>query len=241
MTHIKPIPSKSGSKKEQVEQMFDSISPKYDFLNHFLSVGIDNIWRRKCVNTLREVNPKTILDVATGTGDLAIACLKLKPSKVTGLDLSAGMLEKGKEKMKKKGYDDIISMQKGDSENLPFEDNSFDATTVGFGVRNFENLEKGISEIHRVIKSGGKLAVLEFSKPTNPIFKAVYNLYFLKILPLFGKVFSKSNSAYTYLPKSVQAFPDGQDFLDVLEKCGFTNTKATPLTLGICTIYTGIK
>lgn len=241
MTQIKPIPSKSGSKKEQVEQMFDSISPKYDFLNHFLSLGIDNIWRRKCVNTLREISPKKILDVATGTGDLAIASLKLNPEQITGLDLSAGMLEKGKEKMKKKGYEGIISMEKGDSENLPFDDNTYDATTVGFGVRNFEDLEKGLKEINRVIRPGGKLAVLEFSKPTNPLFKGLYNFYFLKILPLFGKVFSKSNSAYTYLPKSVQAFPDGKDFLAVLERCGFKNTTATPLTFGICTIYTGIK
>ena len=241
MTHIKPIPTNTNSKKEQVEQMFDSISPKYDFLNHFLSLGIDNIWRRKCVNTLREISPKTILDIATGTGDLAIASLKLNPEKITGLDLSAGMLKKGKEKMIKKGYQDIINMVKGDSENLPFEDNSFDASTVGFGVRNFEDLEKGLLEINRVIKKGGKIAILEFSKPTNPIFKGLYNIYFLKILPLFGKLFSSSNSAYTYLPKSVQAFPDGDSFLEKLNKCGFSNTTATPLTFGICTIYTGIK
>ena len=241
MTHIKPIPTNTNSKKEQVEQMFDSISPKYDFLNHFLSLGIDNIWRKKCVNTLREINPKTILDIATGTGDLAIASLKLNPERITGLDLSAGMLKKGKEKMIKRGYQDIIDMVKGDSENLPFEDNSFDASTVGFGVRNFEDLEKGLLEINRVIKKGGKIAILEFSKPSNPIFKGLYNIYFLKILPLFGKLFSSSNSAYTYLPKSVQAFPDGDTFLEKLNKCGFYNTTATPLTFGICTIYTGIK
>jgi len=241
MTHIKPIPAKTNSKKEQVEEMFDNISPKYDFLNHFLSLGIDNIWRKKCVNTLKVINPKTILDIATGTGDLAIASLKLNPDKVTGLDLSAGMLEKGREKMKKKGFEDTIEMIKGDSENLPFDDNSYDASTVGFGVRNFENLEKGLMEINRVIKKGGKISILEFSRPTNPVFKALYNFYFLRILPLFGKLFSSSNSAYTYLPKSVQAFPDGEDFLKVLNKCGFTNTTATPLTFGICTIYTGIK
>lgn len=241
MTHIKPIPAKTNSKKEQVEEMFDSISPKYDFLNHFLSLGIDNIWRKKCVNKLKEINPKTILDIATGTGDLAIASLVLDPIKITGLDLSAGMLEKGREKMKKRGYQDKIEMVKGDSENLPFDNNSFDASTVGFGVRNFEDLEKGLKEINRVIKKGGKISILEFSKPTNPIFKGLYNFYFLRILPLFGKLFSRSNSAYTYLPKSVQAFPDGKDFLQVLDKCGFSQTTATPLTFGICTIYTGIK
>ena len=241
MSHIKPIPSNSATKKEQVEEMFDSISPKYDFLNHFLSLGIDNIWRKKCVNTLKEINPKNVLDIATGTGDLAIASLKLNPEKITGLDLSAGMLEKGKEKMKKRGYDTIIEMIKGDSENLPFDDNTYDASTVGFGVRNFQDLSLGLNEIYRVLKPGGKIAILEFSKPTNPIFKGLYNFYFLRILPLFGKLFSSSNSAYTYLPKSVQAFPDGDDFLKVLNNCGFKNTTSTPLTFGICSIYTGIK
>lgn len=241
MNQVKPVQSNEASKKEQVEQMFDNISHKYDFLNHFLSLGIDNIWRKKCVNKLKAVNPKNILDVATGTGDLALACLKLNPDSVTGLDLSAGMLEKGREKMKRKGVDDIIKLQKGDSENLPFENDSFDATVVAFGVRNFENLEKGLSEINRVIHKGGMVSILEFSKPTNPIFKAIYNFYFFKILPLFGKIFSKSNSAYTYLPKSVQSFPDGDDFLKVLEKCGFHQTTSSPLTLGICTVYTGIK
>jgi demethylmenaquinone methyltransferase/2-methoxy-6-polyprenyl-1,4-benzoquinol methylase len=241
LTQVKPIPSSDGSKKEQVESMFDSISHKYDFLNRVLSMGTDNIWRKKCVNELKSLKPERILDVATGTGDLAISCLKLKPKSIVGLDLSAGMLEIGKAKMEKKGLSHIIKMMKGDSENLPFEDNRFDAITVGFGVRNFENLEKGLKEMKRVLRTGGKVAILEFSKPTNPVFAALYNFYFHKILPAWGKLVSKSNSAYTYLPNSVEAFPNGKDFLVILESCGYKQVNYKPLTFGICSIYTGIK
>lgn len=238
---VLPYKDKSDAKKKQVAEMFDSISGKYDFLNHFLSLGIDIRWRKKGIKMLSDLQPKQILDIATGTGDFAIESLKLNPEKVIGVDISEGMLNVGREKMKKRGYSEIIDMQSGDSENLHFDDNKFDAVIVAFGVRNFENLEKGLSEMNRVLRPGGRAIILEFSKPTVFPFKQLYNFYFRWILPKIGKVVSKDNAAYTYLPESVNEFPFGDNFLQILKKTGYKNTKCRPLTLGISSIYVGEK
>jgi demethylmenaquinone methyltransferase/2-methoxy-6-polyprenyl-1,4-benzoquinol methylase len=240
-TAVKPYNTEDKSKKEEVAQMFDNISKRYDFLNHFLSLGIDKIWRKKAVKMLREIQPKKILDLATGTGDFAIASLKLNPTEIVGMDISDGMLEVGRVKMKKNGYDSIISMRNGDSENLPFEDNYFDALTVGFGVRNYENLEKGLAEMLRVVRPGGKLVILEFSKPKKFPVKQYYAFHSKYIIPFFGKTISKDSSAYTYLPESVAAFPEGQDFQDILVKLGYKNVGAKLVAGGIATIYFGTK
>ncbi|RUA31973.1 MAG: bifunctional demethylmenaquinone methyltransferase/2-methoxy-6-polyprenyl-1,4-benzoquinol methylase UbiE [Bacteroidetes bacterium] len=238
---VLPYKDKETGKKQQVADMFDNISHKYDFLNHFLSLGIDIRWRKKAIKLLKEIHPKQILDIATGTGDFAIESLKLNPDHVTGVDISEGMLSVGREKLKKRKLDDRITLTSGDSENLPFEDNKFDAIIVAFGVRNFENLEKGLSEMFRVLRPGGKVVVLEFSKPKSFPFKQLYNFYFKNILPTLGKTISKDNAAYTYLPESVKSFPDGKDFTSILDKLGFKDTVCKPLTLGISSIYTGIK
>lgn len=238
---VKPYNEEELSKKEQVARMFDNISPKYDLLNHLLSFGIDIQWRKKAIKLLKATQPKTILDVATGTADFAIQSLSLKPDKVSGVDISEGMLLIGKEKIKKKKLDHIITLEKGDSENLRFEDNNFDAVIVAFGVRNFENLEIGLANMFRVLKKDGKVIILEFSKPTSFPFKQMYNFYFKSILPIIGNVISKDDSAYTYLPESVLAFPQGSKFLEILNKTGFKTTECIPLTFGICSIYTGIK
>lgn len=238
---VKPYNKEDQSKKEEVAEMFNNISKKYDFLNHFLSMGIDKSWRKKAVKILGQVQPKVILDMATGTGDFAIEALKLNPEKVVGVDLSPGMLEMGKEKMVKRGFDNIIDMQIGDSENLSFEDNYFDGYTVGFGVRNFENLEKGLTELLRVLKPGGIGVILEFSKPKKFPIKQGYHLYSHYILPTIGKTVSKDSRAYTYLPESIAAFPEGQDFKDIMAKVGYKNIDAKPVTGGIATIYYGFK
>lgn len=221
--------------------MFNNISGKYDFLNHFLSLGIDRGWRKKAIAELRELQPKLVLDVATGTGDFAIQALSLNPEKVTGVDISEGMLDVGRKKMVERGLASRIELVTGDSENLQFEENKFDAVTVGFGVRNFENLEKGLAEIRRVLRPGGKLVVLEFSRPRRFPMRQLYNFYFKLILPKIGSVISKDKSAYTYLPESVEAFPDGTDFENVLKKVGFKKTTCKPLTFGISSIYTATK
>jgi demethylmenaquinone methyltransferase/2-methoxy-6-polyprenyl-1,4-benzoquinol methylase len=238
---VLPYKDKETGKKQQVADMFDNISHKYDFLNHFLSLGIDIRWRKKAIKLLEEIQPKQILDIATGTGDFAIESLKLNPDHVIGVDISEGMLNVGREKLKKRKLDDRITLTSGDSENLPFEDNKFDAIIVAFGVRNFENLEKGLSEMFRVLRPGGKVVVLEFSKPKSFPFKQLYNFYFKNILPTLGKTISKDNAAYTYLPESVKSFPDGKDFTSILDKLGFKDTICKPLTFGISSIYTGIK
>ena len=238
---VKPYDEEDLGKKEQVALMFDNISPKYDLLNHLLSLGIDIQWRKKAINLLRSSQPKSILDVATGTADFAIQSLALKPEKVSGIDISDGMLEIGRGKIKKRNLDHIITLEKGDSENLRFNDNNFDAVIVAFGVRNFENLEIGLANMFRVLKKNGKVIILEFSKPTAFPFKQLYNFYFKSILPIIGNVISKDNSAYSYLPESVQAFPQGSKFLEILNKTGFKTTECIPLTFGICSIYTGIK
>lgn len=222
--------------------MFDNIAPKYDLLNRVLSLGIDTIWRKKMIEKLRKAQPQQILDVATGTADVALETARLlRPRHITGLDISREMLEIGREKVKKKGLAETIHLDLGDSENMPYADNAFDAVTVAFGVRNFENLEKGMQEMNRVLRPGGKLVVLEFSRPTVFPFKQLYNFYFKNILPTVGKVTSKDNRAYTYLYESVQAFPDGKDFLQVMRDTGYAENEFEPLTLGICTLYTGTK
>ncbi|MBS1680484.1 MAG: bifunctional demethylmenaquinone methyltransferase/2-methoxy-6-polyprenyl-1,4-benzoquinol methylase UbiE [Bacteroidetes bacterium] len=238
---VVPYKNDVAPKKEQVARMFDSISGKYDFLNHFLSLGIDIRWRRKAINFLQTDKPKLILDVATGTGDFALEAMRLHPEKIIGIDISEGMLEVGRKKIKSRGCEGFIELKSGDSENLPFEENKFDAVTVAFGVRNFENLERGLSEIRRVLKPGGRMVVLEFSKPEKFPMKQLYSFYFRWILPKIGKAVSHDATAYTYLPESVQAFPDGQDFISVLSRLGFKNTACRPLTFGISSLYTATK
>lgn len=239
--NVLPYKDKNTSKKEQIAAMFNSISGKYDFLNHFLSLGIDILWRKRAVRLLKKHQPKLILDIATGTGDFAIEALSLNPEKIIGVDISEGMLSVGREKLIKKNLTDKIELISGDSEFLPFEDNFFDAVIVSFGVRNFENLEKGLSDMLRVLKPGGKVVILEFSKPKSFPFKQLYKFYFQWILPKIGKLISKNHAAYTYLPDSVEAFPDGDDFLNILNKIGFQKNQCTPLTLGISSIYSGSK
>lgn len=229
------------SKKEQVADMFNNIAGKYDFLNHFLSLGIDKGWRKKAIAEIAKVQPKNILDVATGTGDLAIAASKLNPDKIIGIDIAAQMLDVGKKKLKEKGLTELITMQVGDSEALPFADNSFDAITCAYGVRNFEHLEAGLKEMCRVLRPGGKLAILEFSHPKQFPVKQGYQFYFKYVLPTLGKLVSKHSTAYSYLPESVMAFPEGQRFCEILAQCGFKEPKARPLTFGITTLYTAIK
>ncbi len=241
MIEVKPYKDTQSSKREQVEQMFDSIAPRYDFLNRFLSMGIDQLWRKKAINSLREINPKQILDVATGTGDLALAALKLNPDFVTGIDISNEMLKVGRRKVDAKQLSAKISLIQADSNALPFEDNKFDAITVAFGVRNFEFLQQGINQMYRVTRKGGKIAVLEFSKPQQIPFKQLYNFYFKFILPTWGRLISNNKTAYTYLPESVQHFPEGEAFAGYLKNAGYQHIHVSPLTFGICTLYTAIK
>ena len=240
-TPVTPYKDQTTSKKEQVAMMFNNIAPKYDFLNQLLSLGIHKGWRRKAIRLLQPRHPKIVLDIATGTGDFAIEAMKLNPEKVIGVDISEGMLKLGIEKINKLGLQDKIELRVGDSENLLFPDNNFDAITVGFGVRNFENLEKGIDDIYRVLNYSGVLAVLEFSKPQKFPIKQLYHFYFKFITPAVGKIFSKDSSAYTYLPESVNAFPDGERFLTVLRTAGFKDAKAISLTFGIASIYIAKK
>ena len=222
--------------------MFNDIACRYDFMNHFLSAGIDVKWRRKAIQQLLDLKPKRILDVATGTADVAImASGILHPEKIIGIDISEGMLEIGKRKVEKLGLQANIELLNGDSETINFDDNSFDAVTVAFGVRNFENLEKGLSEIKRVLKPGGRLVVLEFSKPKMQATKIFYNLYMKIVAPNMGKLFSKNRSAYQYLDESIKKFPEGKNFTDILDKLGYGKTYSKPLSLGICSIYCGEK
>ena len=238
---VVPYNDEGSSKKEQVAKMFDNISGRYDFLNHFLSLGIDKGWRKLAIELLRPLKPALILDVATGTGDFALQALTLKPQKVVGVDISEGMLSVGRKKIRERNVEQIIELHLADSENLPFEENKFDAVTVAFGVRNFENLERGLSEIHRVLRPGGMSVILEFSRPAAFPFKQVYSFYFKFILPKIGRIVSKDKAAYTYLPRSVEAFPDGAQFLDIMKEVGFKQTKCKSLTFGVSSIYTGIK
>ncbi len=241
---IKPYEAE-GSKKQQVSKMFNNIAKHYDFLNHFLSLGIDRIWRKKAIEYLAQTKPRLILDVATGTADVAIATAKRLGiqhiTKIEGVDISVEMLHVGREKVAKEGLSGVIELQEGDSENLPFSDNIFDAISVAYGVRNFEHLEAGLAEMFRVLKSGGRVVVLEFSRPTMFPLKQLFNFYFKNILPLIGRITSRDPRAYNYLYESVQAFPDGKDFTNLLEKIGFRNAQCKSLTFGITSIYCADK
>lgn len=238
---IKPYKDSSAGKKEQVATMFDNISKEYDGLNRVISFGIDVSWRKKVTKIVSRNNPKQILDIATGTGDLALMMSQLNPDKIVGLDISAGMLEVGKQKIAKANLSDTIEMVVGDSENMPFEDDTFDAITVSFGVRNFANLDKGLKEIKRVLKPNGTFVVLETSNPTKFPFKQGYKLYTSFILPVIGKIFSRDKVAYSYLSESANSFPFGEAFDNILQKNGFINTEYKPVTFGVATIYSATK
>lgn len=239
---VVPYEDSTLSKKEQVAGMFNSIAGRYDFLNRFLSLGIDIRWRKKALAQLKALHPQLMLDVATGTADVAIMAAKqLQPAKIIGIDIAERMLNYGRKKISAKGLDTVIELQTGDSETINFPDQTFDAVTVSFGVRNFENLEKGLTEIYRVLKPGGRLVVLEFSKPWLPGFRQVYNWYMGMMAPQLVSAFASDKKAYQYLNQSIQAFPEGKQFVAVLDKIGFKNTSCKPLTFGICSIYCGDK
>ena len=238
---VNPYKNSQKGKKQQVEDMFDNISGKYDFLNHLLSLNLDKTWRRKAVACLNNLPVSSLLDVATGTGDMVKAALKLKPSRIVGIDLSEGMLDGARKKFPSEIDGTTISFLKGDSENLPFNDNEFDAETVAFGVRNFENVMKGLTEMYRVLKPCGKVVVLEFSKPASFPFRNIYLFYFKKLLPLIGRIVSKDKEAYTYLPQSVSSFPEREDFIGIMKSAGFRECSFRTLTFGVVSIYTGIK
>ena len=238
---VKPYKDSALNKKQQVTKMFDTISKEYDGLNRVISFGIDVKWRNKVVKIIADKNPETILDIATGTGDLAISLTSTNAKQIIGLDISDGMLEVGRQKVKSKNLDGIIDMVIGDSEDLPFEDNSFDAITVAFGVRNFMNLDKGLSEILRVLKPSGVFVILETSVPTKPFYKQGYKFYSKYILPTIGKLFSKDRSAYKYLCESASVFPYGEALNNILKQIGFINVEDKPQTFGVATIYTASK
>ncbi len=240
-SEVKPYKNEEGSKKEQVAKMFNSIAPKYDFLNHTLSLGIDILWRKKAVKILKKSKPNKVLDIACGTGDFTIANLDSGANKIVGLDISEGMVNVGIQKIKRKGLSEKITLQVGDSEKINFKNEEFDGITVGFGVRNFENLEKGLSEMYRVLAPNGKVIILEFSKPKKFPVKQFYFFYFKYILPKIGRLISKDKTAYTYLPDSVKAFPDGEKFTSILEKAGFKETNIVSCSFGIASIYVGTK
>ena len=239
MSKVTPYNS-SESKKKQVSEMFDNIANSYDFLNHSLSLGMDNVWRKIAIKKLTN-NPKIILDIATGTGDFAVSAAKYTDAKITGIDISQGMLNVGIEKIRKKNLNNRISLQLADSESLPFNDNTFDAITAGFGVRNFENLNKGLSEMKRVLNKDGIVVILEPSTPKYFPLKQFYKLYFHHVLPTIGAWISKDKSAYSYLPESVDAFPSGEKFIVELKNVGFRDCKHIPLTFGIVSLYIAIK
>ena len=236
---IKPYNSLK-SKKDQVKHMFNMIASKYDFLNHTLSLGMDYVWRKKAIKKILN-NPKEILDIATGTADFAISAAKHTKANITGIDISDQMIYVGNKKIQQKKLNNRIKLSIEDSENLPYLDNSYDAITAGFGVRNFENLEKGLSEIHRVVKKNGYVVILEPSTPKAFPLKQIFSIYFQKILPFIGSLVSKDKSAYSYLPNSVKSFPDGDDFLEILNKQGFSKTNYYPLSFGIVSMYVAIK
>jgi demethylmenaquinone methyltransferase/2-methoxy-6-polyprenyl-1,4-benzoquinol methylase len=231
----------SDSKKDQVAQMFDNIAFRYDFLNSLLSLGIHKGWRKKCISFISEKNPKYILDVATGTADFAIGALKLNPTKVVGIDISEGMMKFGREKIKKINAENKISLNYGDAETCDMPDNSIDAITVGFGVRNFQNLEKGLLNMNRILKPGGQICILEFSTPRKFPFKQFYKFYFKFVTPTLGKIFSKDARAYTYLPESIKAFPDNENFVAILNTCGYSNATFQSLNFGLAAIYVADK
>lgn len=234
------VDTKSG-KKENVRKMFNEISYRYDFLNHFLSMGIDILWRKKLVNLLKKQHPKYVLDIATGTGDLAITASRIEAIKIVGVDIAEEMLAVGRKKIKQKKLDHKIELRLGDSENLPFETGTFDAAMVAFGVRNFENLDKGLTEMYRILSVKSKVYILEFSMPEKFPIRQLYHFYFKNILPLIGRIISKDRVAYTYLHDSVQEFPSGEAFLSRLNSAGFENASQLKLSFGIASIYVGEK
>jgi demethylmenaquinone methyltransferase / 2-methoxy-6-polyprenyl-1,4-benzoquinol methylase len=239
---VTPYQTDAASKKAQVEQMFDKIAPKYDLLNRVLSLGIDVSWRKKALSYLAAQQPQQMLDVATGTADVAImAARQLRPQSIVGIDISNQMLDFGRVKIKDADLQSVITLETGDSEQLRFDADSFDAVTVAFGVRNFEDLEKGLYEMHRVLRPGGQVVILEFSKPHIFPFKQLYNAYFRYVLPMIGRLTSRDMRAYTYLYESVQAFPEGDAFTQILSKIGYKNATSVRLTLGICSIYVASK
>jgi demethylmenaquinone methyltransferase/2-methoxy-6-polyprenyl-1,4-benzoquinol methylase len=237
---VKPY-NNEGSKKEQVAVMFNNISKRYDLLNHLLSLGIDHLWRKRAISILKKDKPEMILDIATGTADFALASQSLKPAKVIGIDISTGMLDMGRIKIARRNLSDRIELLEGDSEKINFPNETFDAITVGFGVRNFENLENGLKEMHRVLKPGKKAIILEFSKPNKFPITTVFGLYSKYGIPLIGKAISKDDAAYTYLPESVAAFPEGMNFAIILKQCGFKSVELEPMAGGIATIYVAQK
>ena len=235
--NVKPYKERTDNKKKQVADMFDNIAHKYDFLNHLLSLGIDKGWRKKAIKMVSQYKPKQILDLATGTGDFAFVAMRLKPEHIEAADISEGMLEVGRQKNEKRGFGNIIDFVYGDSENLQYPDQHFDLVTIGFGVRNFENLKQGLTEMRRVIKEDGHVCIIEFSKPRSFPMKQLFAFYSKYILPLIGRLFSKDKAAYTYLPESSRAFPDGEDFIKILDDIGYSETFEKRLTGGIATIY----
>ncbi len=242
MEHDTITPYKTSTeKKEQVAQMFDNIANRYDFLNSLLSLGIHKGWRKKCVKLIANKKPQVILDVATGTADFAIECAKLNPKKIIGVDISEGMMSAGRVKLKDLKLDSLITLESGNAETFVYDDNTFDAIVVGFGVRNFQNLEKGLCNLYRVLKPGGELVILEFAYPTNWFVKAIYTFYFSYITPLIGKIFSKDNRAYSYLTESVKAFPNNQNFVSILNKLHYKNTSFKSLSFGVAAIYKAEK
>ncbi len=241
-TKVLPFKDSDDSKKAQVEKMFDEIAPKYDYLNHLLSMGIDRKWRRRAIDMIAEHEPSRILDVATGTGDFAIdAHSRMPEAEIMGIDISGEMLAVGQDKLRDRNLSEAIELRKEDSEAMSMTSESYDAVMCAFGVRNFENLEAGLAEMYRVTRPGGTLCILEFSKPRTTPFRQLYSFYFRYILPRIGGLVSRSKTAYTYLPESVQAFPDGQDMLHILENIGYKNTTCKPLTLGIASIYFAVR
>ena len=238
---VKPYKEREDNKKRQVADMFDNIAPKYDFLNHLLSFGIDRAWRKKAIRLLKPYQPKKILDLATGTGDFAFAAIDLDPDHIEAADISEGMLDIGRQKNVNKGFSDKIKFVYGDSENLNYPDDNFDLITIAFGVRNFENLDKGLAEMRRVIHKNGRVCIIEFSKPGKFPMKQLFSIYSKYFLPLIGRVFSKDKSAYTYLPESSKAFPDGEEFISILKEVGYNKPEEYRLSGGIATIYIAEK
>ena len=241
LEQVTPYGIKGNTKKEEVETMFNNIAPRYDLLNHLLSLGIDKGWRKKAISYFKNQPPSHLLDVATGTADFALTAIRINPKKITGIDISDGMLEIGRKKIAKRGLQDKIELIHADSENLPFPDHHFDGAMVAFGVRNFGNLDKGLKEINRVLKTDTKVVILEFSRPANFPIKQLYWFYFRYVLPFIGRMVSKDSAAYSYLPESVKAFPDGEAFLNRLSGAGFIDLSQKELTFGIASIYCGIK
>lgn len=240
--NITPYGGDPADKSRQVREMFDSIAPAYDFMNRAMTMGIDKLWRRRAVKLLRDCQHDDLLDIATGTGDLAIRLAhELDPIAVTGVDLSEGMIEIGRSKVEKEGLSDIVTLGIGDCLLLPFTDSSFDAVTCAYGVRNFADLEAGYREMHRVLRPGGKAVILELSTPTSAVVRPLYNIYTRHVIPTVGRLVSKDVRAYSYLPESIAAVPQGSDMTAIMLRAGFTTARAIPLTLGVCTIYEGVK